>query len=180
MQRLESQSVESILSSPSAPEESAGQRTEARRTSRSTGPTRPQSTPVPASCPFSTPALLHGGLRFQSFVALDPVSAIRTDLAFPDRHSLFEGVDTVAARLERLCAMRGTDRNHNARFTEFNASKAMLNGRRAAPFDFRLLGYSQQLPFGHRHIGVIFQIRHVAPARLTANLPDKGADRPIG
>src|SRR5688572_27439336 len=80
---------------------------------------------------------------------------------FPDRHDLFDAFDDVAARGERVSAMRARGGNDDARFADCQAAYTVMHRETGSgPFTRGLSADPCESLFSHRLVRLIFQMGH--------------------
>src|SRR5204863_5178836 len=112
-----------------------------------------------------------GILRIRRRAFQPDVAAVEM-LALPDRHDLLHALDRVAARGERIAAMRRRRRDDDARFADLEAANPMM--RRNAgrwPELSRLADDELQRPHRERFVRLVLEKAHPSPEVVVADQP---------
>ncbi len=111
---------------------------------------------------------------------ISPDGAVLEEFLFPDGDDALEGVDGEAAGVEGASAMRSTDGDEDAGFTDFEATEAM-NDREAVDGEFFVDGVANFTHFGNCHglVGFVFEIESTATVGFVADKSVERDDRAI-
>src|ERR1051325_10548473 len=105
--------------------------------------------------------------RGASGPAADPLLAALVDLLLPERHRLLERVDRLAAGGQRSLAVRGGDRDRDARRADLDAPDTVVDRDRA---ELVALEQARSEPghhvLGHLGVGLVLEMRDLAASRL--------------
>ncbi len=117
-------------------------------------------------------------MRFAPRVAPpDPVRALGSVLALPDRHARLDLVDEPAARAEGLAPMRRACRTHDRGVADPERTHPVNHGQphdRNLPLD--VLDDAAHLGDSHRGVGLVLEEGHGAAIRFVADDADKNVD----
>jgi hypothetical protein len=111
---------------------------------------------------------------------ISPDGAVLEEFLFPDGDGALEGVDGEAAGVKGASAMRGTDGDEDAGFTDLEATEAMNNGE-AVDGEFFVDGVANFAHFGNCHglVGFVFEIESTAAVGFVADKAVERDDRAV-
>lgn len=105
----------------------------------------------------------------------NPIGALGTVLALPNREALLDAIDEEAAGAERLAAMRCARRAGDCDVTDAKGADAVCGGHtHSGDFVAELLEDPRELGLGHRAVGFVLEQRHRVALVLIAHDTDEG------
>lgn len=106
-----------------------------------------------------------------------PIGTIRSVLALPYRHVLFDAINEEATGTKSLAPVRGSGNTHDRSIADFQLSDSVKRGE-ADPGDFLCdtLGDLRHLLLGHAFVSVVLKQRDGFSIAVIAHRPDENGD----